>query len=87
MTHQRLDKFLWCARFATQRERCAEMAERGLVRINRVPTDKPHAKVRVGDVLTLQVGGGVRVIQVLALPARRGPASEVHTLYIEIPPA
>ncbi len=85
MSFQRLDKFLWCARFASQRERCAALAAEGVVRINREPTDKPHAKVRVGDVLTLRLGNGVRVIRVLRLSERRGSSSVAHTLYEEVP--
>jgi ribosome-associated heat shock protein Hsp15 len=88
MEHQRLDKWLWCARFASQRESCARIAESGLVRINRQATDKPHARVRPGDVLTVPAGGSaVRVVRVLALSPRRGSASEAHTLYEEVPPA
>ncbi len=78
---QRLDKFLWCARFASTRSSCAEMAQSGLVRINRQPTDKPHARIRIGDVLTLPLYSGVRVIEVLALAERRGSAPEAQMLY------
>jgi ribosome-associated heat shock protein Hsp15 len=81
LEHQRLDKFLWCARFAATRTACAAMAESGLVRINRLPTDKPHARIRVGDVLTLPLHAGVRVIEVLALAERRGPAAQARDLY------
>ena len=73
--------FLWCARFASQRSACAEMARSGLVRINRQLTDKPHAKVRPGDVLTLPLRGNVRVVRVLAISDRRGPAEVARTLY------
>jgi ribosome-associated heat shock protein Hsp15 len=87
---QRLDKWLWCARFMRQRADCARLAAGGLLRINRQPTDKPHARIRVGDVVTLALPGGaggrVRVVEVLALALRRGPASEAATLYREIPP-
>jgi ribosome-associated heat shock protein Hsp15 len=81
---QRLDKFLWCARFASQRTACAAMAESGLIRINRQPTDKPHAKIRAGDVLTLPLHSGVRVIRVLALSDRRGNAASARALYEEV---
>jgi ribosome-associated heat shock protein Hsp15 len=74
---QRLDKWLWCARFMKAR------AE-GMVRLNRQPTDKPHARLRVSDVITLPLRGRVLVVQVLALAARRGPASEARLLYREI---
>ena len=53
---------------------CARLVGEGRLRINRQPTDKPHARLRVGDVITLPLRGGVRVVEVLALAARRGPA-------------
>jgi ribosome-associated heat shock protein Hsp15 len=84
---QRLDKWLWCARFLKARAACTRWVAEGSVRINRQPTDKPHARLRPGDVLTLPVQGsapGVRVVRVLALAARRGPAPEARLLYEEI---
>ena len=41
---------------------CARLAADGLLRINRQPTDKAHARLRVGDVMTLPLRGAVRVI-------------------------
>jgi ribosome-associated heat shock protein Hsp15 len=84
VTFQRLDMFLWCARFASQRSACAAMVETGMVRINRQPTDKPHAKIRVGDVLTLPLRGGVRVVRVVALAERRGSAAAARGLYEDL---
>ncbi len=81
---QRLDKWLWCARFLKLRAGCARWVAEGAIRINRQPTDKPHARLRPGDVLTLRVAGGVRVLRVLALAARRGPAPEARGLYEEL---
>ena len=82
---QRLDTWLWCARFLRQREACAQLAASGLVRINRQPTDKPHARLRPGDVLTLPLHGSVRVVEVLALAERRAGAASAATLYREVP--
>jgi ribosome-associated heat shock protein Hsp15 len=81
---QRLDKWLWCARFMRQRADCAGLVARGCIRINRQPTEKAHARLRVGDVLTVPVGGEVRVVRVAALAERRGPAGEARRLYEEI---
>ncbi len=81
---QRLDKWLWCARFLKVRAACTRWVAEGGVRINRQPTDKPHARLRPGDVLTLPVPQGVRVVRVLALAARRGPPAEAQLLYEEI---
>ena len=81
---QRLDKWLWCARFMRQRTDCAALVTEGSIRINRLATDKAHAKLRLGDVLTVPVRGEVRVIRVLALASRRGPPAEAATLYEEM---
>ena len=81
---QRLDKWLWCARMLRGRGDCAALVAAGGLRINRQPTDKPHARLRVGDVLTLPLRGDVRVLEVLALAARRGPPAEARGLYREI---
>ena len=67
-----------------QRADCARLVAQGSIRINRQPTEKPHARLRIGDVLTLPVHSTVRVIRVAALAARRGPAPEARTLYEEL---
>ena len=54
------------------------------MRINRQPTDKPHARLRLGDVITLPLRDQVRVLEVLALATRRGPAPEAQGLYREL---
>ena len=81
---QRLDKWLWCARFMKARGDCAGLVGEGAVRINHQPTDKAHARLRIGDVLTVAIRGDVRVVRVLVLAERRGPAPEARTLYEEI---
>jgi ribosome-associated heat shock protein Hsp15 len=79
---QRLDKWLWCARFLRTRTSCAALVASGTVRVNRQPTDKPHARLAPGDVLTLALpSGGVRVVRVLALAQRRGRPEEARRLY------
>ncbi len=89
LTWQRLDKWLWCARFTKLRAGCARWVAEGRVRINCQRTDKAHARLRPGDVLTLSLGGpaagAVRVVRVLALATRRGPAPEARLLYEELP--
>jgi ribosome-associated heat shock protein Hsp15 len=67
-----------------QRADCARLVAQGSIRINRLPTEKAHARLRIGDVLTLPVHGAVRVIRVAALATRRGPAPEARALYEEI---
>ena len=81
---QRLDKWLWCARFMRQRTDCAGLVAEGSVRINRQATDKAHAKLRIGDVVTLPIRGEVKVLRVLALSPRRGPPAAAALLYEEL---
>ncbi len=81
---QRLDKWLWCARVMRARTDCAELVAQGSIRINRQATGKPHAKLRIGDVLTIPVHGRVRVLRVVRLAARRGPATEAQLLYVDV---
>ncbi|CAH0316256.1 RNA-binding S4 domain-containing protein [Roseomonas sp. CECT 9278] len=82
---QRIDLWLWCARLRKTRADCARLVEAGAVRINRQPTDKSHARVRPGDVLTIAQGQGERgriaVWRVLGLAARRGPPEAARALY------
>ncbi|MDD2876861.1 MAG: RNA-binding S4 domain-containing protein [Acidiphilium sp.] len=81
---QRLDKFLFHARFAKSRAIAARLIGAGCVRINRQTTEKPHAKLRPGDVLTLTLPRDVLVVRVRALGVRRVPANEACYLYDEV---
>jgi ribosome-associated heat shock protein Hsp15 len=80
----RLDKWLWQARFFKTRSLAARYVETSRCRVDGRVTDKPHAAVAPGMVLTFALGPRVRVIRIRALGARRGPASEAHELYDEI---
>ncbi len=81
----RLDKFLVFARFCKTRAVAEALVAQGGVRINRQPTDKLHARLRPGDVLTLALPQGVKVVEVLLLPERRGSAPLAQSCYREIP--
>ena len=80
----RLDKWLWQARFFKTRALAAELAESGHLRINGQPTRKPGAGVAAGDVLTFPQGARIRVVRVMALGLRRGPATEAQLLYLDL---
>ncbi len=75
---------MFFARFCKTRAAAAALIEEGFVRINRMPTDKAHARLRPDDVLTLALPRGVIVVRILSLAKRRGPASEARALYEEI---
>lgn len=58
----------------------------GHVRVNTTKVHKPSATVKPGDVLTFVQGREVRIVRVVAIGARRGPASEAQTLYDDLTP-
>lgn len=80
----RLDKFLWHARFFKTRSQAAAFVDRGRLRLDGVPVSRAHQPVRVGSVLTFPLGPRIRVVRVLALGVRRGPATEARTLYEDL---
>jgi ribosome-associated heat shock protein Hsp15 len=80
----RLDKWLWQARFFKTRALAATLAGRRKIRVNSTLITKPHYRVRPGDVLTFPQGDVVRVVRVIELGIRRGPASEARTLYEDL---
>ncbi|WP_025885732.1 RNA-binding S4 domain-containing protein [Asaia prunellae] len=81
--HQRLDLWLWHARVCRHRRDCAALIEKGVVRINRQRTTKPHSRVRIGDVLGLPGNREpeIRIWRVKGLTERRGSASDAAMLY------
>ena len=83
----RLDKWLWHARFFKTRTLAAQVAAGGKIRVNGRRVSKASAPVGPGDVLTFVAGGHVRVIRVLGLSQRRGPAAQARSLYEDLEPA
>jgi ribosome-associated heat shock protein Hsp15 len=84
---QRLDKWLWHARFVKSRSLAAKLIEAGCVRVNRQRVVKAATCVKCGDVLTATLHGRIRVIEILSLGHRRGPPSEAQALYAELLPS
>jgi ribosome-associated heat shock protein Hsp15 len=83
---RRLDKWLWFARFCKSRTLASKLCAAGKVRIGGELVHKAHYLVRLGDVLTFPQGPHIRVVRVLQLGDRRGPATEARTLYEDLAP-
>ena len=81
---QRLDKWLVYARFVKHRSDADALIDGGHVRLNRVRVSKTGHAVKDGDILTLTLYSGVRVIRVLGAAQRRGPASAAQKLYEDV---
>ena len=82
----RLDKWLFHARFVKSRSLAADMIGTAGVRVNGVRVAKPSYAVGSGDVLTFATGARVRVVRVVGIGERRGPATEAQALYDDLSP-
>jgi ribosome-associated heat shock protein Hsp15 len=60
------------------------IVSQGQVRVNKARVAKSSQEVGLGDILTLAVHGRVRVVRILDIGTRRGPASEAQTLFEDI---
>jgi len=82
----RLDKWLWQARFVKSRSLASKLVKGGHVRVNGVKVSKASTPITPEDVLTFPQARDVRVVQLLAIGKRRGPAPEAQTLYLDLTP-
>ena len=78
---QRLDKWLWFARFARNRSAAVRLVEDGHVRIEGRRCDNPAQGIRVGAVLTLALPHATVVVRVLTFAERRGSFTVARQLY------
>jgi ribosome-associated heat shock protein Hsp15 len=79
---QRLDKWLWSARFYKTRLLAVEAISGGHVHVNGHHS-KPSKVVRVGDEIEITKGPYRWHLVIEALAQRRGPATEARQLYSE----
>jgi ribosome-associated heat shock protein Hsp15 len=67
----RIDRFLHCIRLVKSRTLAQALIDTGHVRVD-------------GSIVALPLRGEVRILKVLSLPGRRGPASEARACYEEL---
>jgi len=80
----RIDRFLFFIRLVKSRTLAQAAIDEGHIRIDGRRVEKITQDVRVGSTIALPLHGRVRVIRVLELPARRGPAAEARACYEEL---
>lgn len=83
---QRLDQWLWHARFFKTRTLATALCKTRKVRIDGAPVTRAAATVAKDQVLTFPKAGEIRIIRVVALSTRRGPYSEAAMLYEDLTP-
>ena len=84
-TAVRVDKWLWATRKFKTRTLAGNTCSSGHVRING-KIAKASSKVKVGDEVKALTPGGSRILKVLALAEKRGPATFAVTLYDDLTP-
>ena len=82
----RLDKWLWHARFFKARTTATALVAYGKVRVNSDRVTKPARAVGAGDVLTFPQDEAIRVVRIVEIGTRRGPAPEAQALYDDLTP-
>jgi ribosome-associated heat shock protein Hsp15 len=80
---ERLDKWLWAARFYKTRSLAVAAIGAGHVRVAGERA-KPAREIKVGDHISVTREGLCWEVAVLALSLRRGPASDAALLYREL---
>jgi ribosome-associated heat shock protein Hsp15 len=80
----RIDRFLFLIRLVKSRTLAQHIIEEGHVRIDGKRVEKPSEEVHIGSVVALPLHDRVRVLRVLAVPLRRGPAPEARACYQEL---
>ena len=79
---QRVDQWLWMARFFKTRSLAAQAVEAGHARVNGERV-KPSRELKAGDEVRVRSGELEWRVEVRAMAARRGPAAEAMQLYAE----
>ena len=77
----RIDKLMWFLRLSKSRAAARQLVTAGHIRINRQRTTRAAQAVKPRDILVVPLGNGVQVIELLALPVRRGPPAEAQGCY------
>ena len=84
LQRQRIDRWLWHARLVRTRGAAAAITEAGYIRVNGARVNAPGRMIRTGDVITVALDRGVRVVRVTGFAERRGPPQTVPALYQDV---
>lgn len=82
----RIDRLLCCLRFTRTRSAAQTLIEKGHIRLNGERVIRTSRDIRVGDILTLPLGQRIRLVEVLAIPERRGPPRDAQACYRDLDP-
>lgn len=85
---QRVDVWLFRARFVKTRAAAARLIAEGGVRLMHGGAtrrlEKPSAELMAGDALVFSQSGALKAVRIEALPHRRGPPEEARALFSDL---
>lgn len=77
----RIDVWLWYARFFKSRTLAAKACNASKISVNDASISKAKTLVAPGDVLTFTQGDLLKIVKIIYVGHRRGPAQEAQSLY------
>ena len=87
---RRIDQWLWFARFFKTRTLASQNVIAGHIRLSRngnvVRIEKSNTPIMPGDQLTFMLGPHLKIIEIVNIGERRGPAREAQLLYEDLSP-
>jgi len=84
LERQRLDKWLWHARVVKARAHAVALVEGGRVRVNTVREKSPGHGIKPGDVITIGLDRGIRILKVVGFSERRGGPEAARALFQDL---
>ncbi len=78
---QRIDKWLFHARFIKSRARATKLVNAKKLRINGEKISKASYNIRIGDILTFHLNEQIKMILILGINQTRRPFIEAQKLY------
>ena len=83
---QRIDKWLWHARFFKTRSIAQKQVTTGKVRVDREKISSPSRKVLPGNILTITMSRDIKIIEIVGIAEKRGPYIQAKLLYNDLSP-
>lgn len=80
---QRVDQWLFFARFVKSRSLAQKLIEDGAVTLNGASCRAASQQLKPGDRLLIRLERQVRDVEIVKSGARRGPAPEAQAMYID----
>ncbi len=81
---QRIDKWLWHARFFKTRSLAQKQVATGKIRVDKEKISSPSRKILPGNILTITRQRDIKIIEIVEIADKRGPYKEAQLLYNDL---